>query len=47
MTRIRVITDSACDLSSSLVEKYGITIVPLNIHFDDETFLDRSMKNRY
>ena len=46
MTRIRVITDSACDLSSSLVEKYGITIVPLNIHFDDETFLDRSIKNR-
>ena len=45
MTRIKVMTDSACDLSSALVKKYGITIVPLEIHFDNETFLDRSMKN--
>ena len=45
MTKIRVITDSASDLSSSLVKKYGITIVPLEIHFDNETFLDRSIKN--
>jgi len=45
MRKIRIITDSSCDLSTALVEKYGITIVPLNIHFDDETFLDRSMKN--
>ena len=45
MTRIKVITDSACDLSSALVKKYGITIVPLEIHFDNETFLDRSIKN--
>ena len=45
MTRIKVMTDSACDLSSALVKKYGITIVPLEIHFDNETFLDRSIKN--
>ena len=45
MNNIRVITDSACDLSTALVEKYGITIIPLNIHFEDETFVDRSMKN--
>jgi len=45
MRNIRVITDSACDLSTALLEKYGITIVPLNIHFGDETFVDRSMKN--
>ena len=45
MTKIRVITDSASDLSSSLVKKYRITIVPLEIHFDNETILERSMKN--
>ena len=45
MTRIKVMTDSACDLSSALVKKYGITIVPLEIHFDNEIFLDRSIKN--
>ena len=45
MRNIRVITDSACDLSTEIVKKYGITIVPLNIHLGDETFVDRSMKN--
>ena len=45
MAKIRVITDSACDLSTALVKKYGITVVPLNIHICDETFVDRSMKN--
>lgn len=45
MRNIRVITDSACDLSTELVKKYGITVIPLNIHIGDETFVDRSMKN--
>ena len=45
MRNIRVITDSACDLSTELVKKYGITVIPLNIHIGDETFVDRSVKN--
>jgi len=45
MRKIRIITDSSCDLSTALVEKYGITIVPLNIYLGDEMFVDRSMKN--
>ena len=28
MRNIRVITDSACDLSTELVKKYGITVIP-------------------
>ena len=31
MRNIRVITDSACDLSTELVKKYGITVIPLKI----------------
>jgi len=45
MRNIRVITDSACDLSEELVKAYEITVVPLNVHFGEEMFLDRSMKN--
>jgi len=37
---IAVITDSTSDLSPELAEKYGITVVPLNVHIEDDTFLD-------
>jgi len=40
MTRIRVITDSACDLSADVAAEHGITIVPLSIRFGDEEFID-------
>ena len=32
--------DSTCDLSSELIEKYGISILPLNIVMDDTSYLD-------
>ena len=38
---IRIVTDSACDLPDDLVERYGIEIVPLNIRFGDEEYVDR------
>jgi len=37
---IAVVTDSTSDLSPELAEKYGITVVPLNVHIEDDTFLD-------
>lgn len=37
---IAVVTDSTSDLPADLAEKHGITIVPLNVHIQDETFLD-------
>lgn len=41
MSKIRIVTDSTADLPKELIEKYGITIVPLKIHFNDvETYLD-------
>jgi DegV family protein with EDD domain len=38
---VRVVTDSACDLSQSLVEALRIEVVPLSIRFGEEEFVDR------
>ena len=39
---IRIITDSTCDLSKELVEKYNIRVIPLHVSFpgDDTEYLD-------
>jgi len=37
---IKVLADSTCDLSAELVEKYGITIVPLTVTCDGKSYLD-------
>jgi DegV family protein with EDD domain len=42
MARIRVVTDSACDLSTELAAERGVTIVPLSIRFGSEEFVDGS-----
>lgn len=41
MGRIRVVTDSACDLPQADVERYGITVVPLVVVFGKEEYPDR------
>jgi len=38
---VRVVTDSACDLSDELASRYDIDVVPLTIRFGDEELLDR------
>ena len=40
MAKIRVITDSACDLSLEVAAAHDITIVPLSIRFGNEEFVD-------
>ena len=40
MARIRVVTDSACDLSAEVAAEHGVTIVPLTIRFGAEEFVD-------
>lgn len=40
MARIRIVTDSACDLSAGLAAERGVTVVPLSIRFGDEEFVD-------
>ena len=37
---IRILTDSACDLSAQELEHYGITAVPLSIHFGETVYRD-------
>ena len=41
MAGIRIVTDSACDLSDELVDELAIGIVPLTIRFGEEEFVDR------
>ena len=37
---VRIITDSACDLSQEYASSRGITVIPLKVRFGDEEFLD-------
>ena len=37
---VRIVTDSTCDLPRDLIERLGITVVPLTVFFGDEAFLD-------
>ena len=40
MSKIALVTDSTCDLPKSVVKDKNITVIPLNVHFGQETFLD-------
>jgi DegV family protein with EDD domain len=40
LSSIRIVTDSTADLPSSIIDKYNIKVVPLKVHFDEETYLD-------
>lgn len=37
---VRVVTDSTSDISQADAQRWGITVVPLNIHFGNEQLLD-------
>jgi len=37
---VRVVTDSTADLPQHVADELGITVVPLHIHFGEETFQD-------
>jgi DegV family protein with EDD domain len=40
MAEVAVVTDSVADVPPHLVEKFGITVVPLNLAFGSETYFD-------
>ncbi len=42
MNRIRVVTDTACDLPDELLAEMGIGLVPLHIRFGSEELVDRT-----
>jgi DegV family protein with EDD domain len=37
---LRIVTDTTCDLPESVVEKFGITVIPLYINVGEQSFLD-------
>lgn len=38
--QVQIVTDSMTDIPQSMVEAYGIEVVPLTIHFGDEEYQD-------
>ncbi|QWC00461.1 DegV family protein [Mycoplasmatota bacterium] len=40
MRKIKLVTDSTCDLSQELIKKYDIEVIPLYVNFKDQSFLD-------
>lgn len=38
--KIAVVIDSACDLPRSYIDKYGLNVLPIRLHFGDELFVD-------
>ncbi|HEY3844054.1 MAG TPA: DegV family protein [Acidimicrobiales bacterium] len=41
MPGVRIVTDSACDLTDELVDRHHVIVVPLTIRFGTEELLDR------
>lgn len=39
--KVRIVTDSSCDLPATAAEELGIEIVPLTVRFGDDEFVDR------
>ena len=37
---VKLVTDSTCDLPPEVAERWGITVIPCNVHFDAEVFKD-------
>ena len=37
---VKIISDSTCDLSKELLEKYNVSIIPLHIHLGEKEFAD-------
>ncbi|MBN1921560.1 MAG: DegV family protein [Anaerolineae bacterium] len=40
MGRIAIVTDSTADLTPELAQAHDISIIPLNVHWGEETYLD-------
>ena len=38
--KISIVTDSTCDLPEAIIEKHGITVIPLYINQGDHSYLD-------
>ena len=45
MSKIIIATDSTCDLSQEIIQKYGIEIIPLYVNFGDKVYKDLEEMN--
>ena len=43
--RIALVTDSTCDLSQELIDRYQVYMLPININFGDNHYLDKVTLN--
>ena len=41
MSKIVIVTDSTADNPSEIADRLGIVVVPLTVHFEDKSYLDR------
>ena len=41
MSTVRIVTDSACDLSDEEIASYEVAVVPLSIRFGEQEYVDR------
>lgn len=41
MSKIVIVTDSTADISREVADRLGIVVVPLTVHFEDKSYLDR------
>ncbi|WP_455540025.1 DegV family protein [Terrisporobacter sp.] len=46
MNKIKIVADSSCDLNEDMIEKYHINIVPLNVSFGEEVYLEDQLSKR-
>ena len=46
MKKIRIVTDSSCDLNKDIIEKYNINVVKLNVSFGEDTYLDGELEKK-
>lgn len=40
MDKIKIITDSTCDLNDEIISKYDIEVIPLIVNFGEESYID-------
>lgn len=46
MNKIKIITDSCCDLNKDIIDKYNIKVVPLNISFGEDVYIDGELDKK-
>lgn len=46
MKNIKIITDSSCDLNRDIIERYNIKVVPLNVSFGEDVYIDGELDKK-